>query len=114
MLVLLIIFMVSIPAATVSIKLDLPPAIPPPPGAKIEEPTLINIQQGGKVFIGETPTSLGTLPADLTRILNKPEPTEERVYIRADRTVRYGDFMAVMNILQGNGFFQVALINEEL
>ena len=68
----------------------------------------------GKVFIGETPTSLGTLPADLSRILNKPEPTEERVYIRADRTVRYGDFMAVMNILQGNGFFQVALINEEL
>src|SRR5207344_971663 len=34
MLVLLIIFMVSIPAATVSIKLDLPPAIPPPPGTK--------------------------------------------------------------------------------
>lgn len=114
MLVLLIIFMVSIPAATVSIKLDLPPAIPPPPGTKVEEPTLINIQQGGKVFIGDIPTSLGTLPADLTRILNKPEPTEERVYIRADRTVRYGDFMAVMNILQGNGFFQVALINEEL
>src|ERR1700712_5216508 len=60
MLVLLIIFMVAIPAATVSIKLDLPPAIPPPPGAKIEEPTLINIQNGG-IFIGETPTTLDTL-----------------------------------------------------
>ena len=38
MLVLLIIFMVAIPAATVSIKLDLPPAIPPPPtvGAAVE------------------------------------------------------------------------------
>ena len=114
MLVLLIIFMVSIPAATVSVKLDLPPAIPPPPGAKVEEPTLINIQQGGGIFIGESPTSLDTLPADLTRILNKPEPTEERVYIRADRTVRYGEFMSVMNVLQGNGFFQVALINEDL
>ena len=114
MLVLLIIFMVSIPAATVSIKLDLPPAIPPPPGAKVEEPTLINVQQGGKLFIGDQATSLDTLTQDLTRILDKPEPTEERVYIRADRTVRYGDFMAVMNTLQGNGFFQVALINEEL
>ena len=114
MLVLLIIFMVSIPAATVSIKLDLPPAIPPPPGTKIEEPTLINVQQGGKLFIGETPTNLDNLTADLTRVLNKPEPTEERIYIRADRTVRYGDFMAVMNDLQGNGFYQVALINEEL
>ena len=114
MLVLLIIFMVAIPAATVSIKLDLPPAIPPPPGTKVEEPTLINIQNGGGIFIGETPTTLDTLPADLARKLNKPDPTQERVYIRADRTVRYGDFMSVMNTLQGNGYFQVALINEEL
>lgn len=114
MLVLLIIFMVSIPAATVSIKLDLPPAIPPPPGAKIEEPTLINIQEGGKVFIGETPTSLETLTIDLAKELKKPKPEEERVYIRADRTVRYGQFMAVMNNLQEHGYFQVALINEEL
>ena len=114
MLVLLIIFMVAIPAATVSIKLDLPPAIPPPPGAKIQEPTLINIQQGGRLFIGDIPTSLNTLSADLHRELNKADPPQDRVYIRADRTVRYGDFMAVMNDLQANGFFQVALINEEL
>ena len=113
MLVLLIIFMVSIPAATVSIKLDLPPAIPPPPGTKVEEPTLINIQVAG-LYIGDQPTTLATLPADLARKLNKPNPTEERVYIRADRTVRYGDFMQVMNTLQGNGYFQVALINEDI
>jgi biopolymer transport protein ExbD len=114
MLVLLIIFMVSIPAATVSIKLDLPPAIPPPPGAKVEEPTLINIQQSGGIYIGEQPTSINTLTSDLARVLDKPNPTEERVYIRADRTVRYGDFMAVMNLLQEGGYYQVALINEEL
>lgn len=113
MLVLLIIFMVAIPAATVSIKLDLPPAVPPPPGAKTEEPTVINIQDGG-IFIGETATTIDTLPADLARKLDKPDPTQERVYIRANRDVRYGDFMQVMNTLQGNGYFQVALINEEL
>lgn len=118
MLVLLIIFMVAIPAATVSIKLDLPPAIPPPPGTKVKEPILINIQTGGAVFIGERATTLNTLPADLSQTLRLDDPTlpptEQRVYIRADRTVRYGDFMAVMNQLQGNGFYQVALINEEI
>ena len=57
MLVLLIIFMVAIPAATVSIKLDLPPAVPPPPGTKTEEPTVINIQNGG-VYIGEVATTV--------------------------------------------------------
>jgi biopolymer transport protein ExbD len=118
MLVLLIIFMVAIPAATVSIKLDLPPAIPPPPGAKVEEPVLINIQQGGSVFIGDQSTNLDRLTTDLSAVLSRKEPgkvpTDQRVYIRADKSVRYGDFMAVMNILQGNGFYQVALINEEL
>ena len=64
MLVLLIIFMVSIPAATVSIKLDLPPAIPPPPGTKVKEPTLINIQRGQRVFIGEQATSLDRMIPD--------------------------------------------------
>ena len=118
MLVLLIIFMVAIPAATVSIKLDLPPAIPPPPGTKVKEPILINIQPGGGVFIGDKPTQLATLPADLSRTLAADDPTlpptQQRVYIRADKQVRYGDFMSVMNTLQGDGFYQVALVNEEL
>lgn len=115
MLVLLIIFMVAIPAATVSIKLDLPPAIPPPPNApKPPEPTVINIQANGGVYIGEAPTTIDNLASDLARKLNKPDPTKERVYIRADRVVRYGQFMEVMNTLQGNGYFQVALINEDL
>jgi biopolymer transport protein ExbD len=118
MLVLLIIFMVAIPAATVSIKLDLPPAIPPPPGTKVKEPVLVNIQQGGGIFIGEQATTLDGLTKDLAVVLTREDPTlpptEQRVYIRADRTVRYGDFMAVMNDLQANGFYQVALINEDI
>jgi biopolymer transport protein ExbD len=118
MLVLLIIFMVAIPAATVSVKLDLPPAIPPPPGSKVEEPVLVNIQQGGAIYIGDKATSLDGLSSDLSTIFSQKDPskppTEQRVSIRADRSVRYGDFMSVMNDLQGNGFYQVALINEEL
>ena len=72
----------------------------------------------GAVFIGEKPTSLDGLITDLSATLAKEDPAtppnEQRVYIRADKSVRYGDFMAVMNTLQGNGFYQVALINEEL
>jgi len=118
MLVLLIIFMVAIPTATVSIKLDLPPAIPPPPGQKVKEPILVNIQQGGGIYIGEQGTTLDGLTKDLAVVLTKDDPTlpptEQRVYIRADRTVKYGDFMAVMNNLQADGYYQVALINEDL
>jgi len=114
MLVLLIIFMVSIPVATVSIKLDLPPAIPPPPGTVVKEPIFVSIQPSGRLFIGEQATSLPTLAGDLAKVLAVPEPTKERVYIRADRAVRYGQFMEVMNSLQASGYFQVALISEDL
>ena len=116
MLVLLIIFMVSIPAATVAIKIDLPPAVPPPPGQKIEKPTYLSIQQDGTLILSDKgvdrPTSLSVLGADLTRALNKPEPKQETILIRADRLVRYKDFMAVVNQLQTDGFYKVALITE--
>ena len=111
MLVLLIIFMVALPAPTTSFNMSLPRAEkqPGPP----QEPTVVNIQTGG-IFIGERPTRLETLPADLARALAKPQPTFERVYVRADKKVRYRRFMDVMNTLQAAGFFQVALVNEEL
>ena len=66
LLVLLIIFMVAVPMATVSIKLDLPPAVPPPPGAKPKEPTFISISKTGDLFIGGNATSLDRLGADLS------------------------------------------------
>jgi biopolymer transport protein ExbD len=114
MLVLLIIFMVAAPLATVSIRLDLPPATPPPPNVKPEEPTFVSLQQSGALYIGSTETGLVSLAADLTRIIAKPNPTEERVFVRADGDVRYVDFMAVMNALQDGGFYKVALVGENL
>lgn len=116
LLVLLIIFMVAVPLATVSIKLDLPPATPPPPGAKVEEPTVVNVQQSGLLFIGEAPTTLARLSGDLTTKFNTANTPQDdrRVFIRADADVTYGDFMAVMNDLQSHGYYQVALINEDI
>jgi biopolymer transport protein ExbD len=119
LLVLLIIFMVAVPMATVSIKLDLPPATPPPPDAKPIEPTFISIQKDGNIYIADTQTSLPTLATDLgTRMkINDPNvgvPTEERVMIRADADVTYDQFMSVVNQLQTDGFFKVGLINEDI
>jgi biopolymer transport protein ExbD len=115
MLVLLIIFMVAAPLATVSIKVDLPPATPPPPDApKPKDPVFINVEQYGKVYIASKETSLDTLLADVTTALASPTPTEERVMIRANAYVPYRDFMAVLNTLQGGGFLKIGLISEDL
>ena len=111
MLVLLIIFMVALPAPTLTIPLNLPPALDLK--RPVDPPTVINIQADG-LFVGETATDLDHLPAAIARSLNKPEPTLEQVYLRADRKVRYQRFMEVINTLQASGYFKLGLVNEEL
>ena len=113
MLVLLIIFMVSAPIATVAIKIDLPPAEPTPPGVHTK-PVYISMREDGNMYIVDKLTTLPTLQGDLQRAFNETDPRHESILIRADKLVRYGDFMSVVNQLQTDGFYKVALINEDL
>lgn len=114
MLVLLIVMMVSAPLATVSIKVDLPPA---PPGLKATtKPTFISIQKDGKIYLtGESPsiTGLDRLAADLQAKLGVPDAHTETILIRADRDVPYDKFMQVVNQLQTDSFYKVGLIVED-
>jgi biopolymer transport protein ExbD len=114
MLVLLIIFMVSAPPSTLAIKIDLPPAIPNPAELHPKKPTYISIHEDGKIMIVDTPTTLDTLTRDLSAKFEVPDARTQTILIRADRLVRYKDFMSVVNTLQTNGFYKVALINEDL
>jgi biopolymer transport protein ExbD len=116
MLVLLIIFMVAAPLATVSIRLDLPPAVPPPPGAVQKDPVYITIQETGSIFIADRQSTIETLAADVCNALGGGDPAckEERVFVRADAEVKYNQFMEVMNDLQEHGFFKVGLLNEDI
>lgn len=114
MLVLLIIFMVAAPLATVSIRLDLPPATPPTDLVP-EEPVYITIQETGQLFIAEAETDLARLPADVCAALGGGgNCREERVFVRAQPEVQYNQFMEVMNSMQENGFFKVGLLNEDI
>ncbi len=112
MLVLLIVFMVAAPLATIAIKVDLPPPTQTPPPKDVK-PVVINIQRDG-LFLNATPTSWPGLNADLTRALGVPNPTEQQIMIRADRYVQYKNFMGVLNVLQTGGFHKLALIAEDL
>ncbi|GGZ41760.1 MULTISPECIES: biopolymer transporter ExbD [Asticcacaulis] len=112
MLVLLIIFMVAAPMATVSVEVQMPTAVAPPQ-QNPPKPVYISIQEDGDVFIGDGPTSVDSMGADLKRLIGKRNPDEERIFIRADKKVRYGTFMEVMNALQDSGFYSVALVGED-
>ena len=112
MLVLLIIFMVAAPLATVSVPVKLPRAVAPP-GKNPPTPVFISIQNDGDVWIGDLKSSPGALGDDLRVQIGRRNPSEERIFIRADQQTRYGDFMQVMNALQDNGFYSVALVGED-
>jgi biopolymer transport protein ExbD len=114
MLVLLIIFMVSIPPATVSIKLDLPPAKSPPSQVKQKDPVFVSVMGPDDIYIGSKKTTLDQLPGDVIVALNDPHPYDQRVLIRGDKDIHYDDFVKVLNTLQQHGFLKVGLINEDI
>jgi biopolymer transport protein ExbD len=114
MLVLLIIFMVAAPMAIASIKVDLPPNKAPVTREPPKPPVFINVEQYGRVYIADREVSLATLNTEVAKALASPNPTEERLMIRANRSVKYADFMGVLNTLQGGGYFKVGLISEAL
>ncbi len=112
MLVLLIIFMVAAPIATVALRLDLPP---PQPGTPLEvrEPVYVSVQEDGSQYVVDRPSRLATLEADVCAALGGGDCRRERVFVRAEPEVPYDRFMAVMNGLQTAGFHQVGLLNED-
>ena len=113
MLVLLIIFMVSAPLATVSLRLDLPPAAPINTGV-VQEPVYITLQTSGAIFVVDRPSSLDTLAKDVCAAVGGGDCTDERIFVRGQPDVSYRSFMSVMNDLQANGFFKVGLLNEDI
>ena len=115
MLVLLIVFMVAIPVATLAIKVDLPPATVTPTHPK--PPTFISVFKTGQIVIhnGEHGTDQSIMLDQLANGLLSnlgADARDQSILIRGDRQVRYGDFMAVVNQLQADGFLKVSLITE--
>ncbi len=118
MLVLLIIFMVSIPAATVAIKLDLPPAKSPPSNEKKVDPVFVSVMGPEDIYVGSNKVPLdglaGAVAAAMTATNPGVNPYNERVLIRGDKNIEYGDFVKVLNELQQRGYLKIGLINEDL
>jgi len=111
MLVMLIIFMVAAPLATVSMKLDLPP---PKIDAGPREPVYVTLLETGGLMIGEQPSTMATLADDLCTRIGGQTCTDERIFLRAEAEVDYRAFMAVMNDLHEQGFTQIGLLNEDI
>jgi biopolymer transport protein ExbD len=107
MLVLLIIFMVAAPLATVDIGVDLP-ATAAEPQLRPDKPVFVTVKPDLSVAVGEDVVARDALGASLDAATNGRK--DERIYLRADKAVSYGDLMEVMNTLRNAGYLKVALV----
>jgi biopolymer transport protein ExbD len=109
-LVLLIIFMVAAPLATVDVNVDLPAAaVEPQP--RPDKPMFLTVKPDLSLALGETDVSREGLAAALDGQTKGDKET--RVFLRADKTVSYGDLMEVMNALRAIGYLKIALVGLE-
>ena len=107
MLVLLIIFMVAAPLATVDINVDLP-ASAATQQTRPDTPLYVTVEEDLTVSVGDEPVRHDEMAAALDRATEGDKET--RVFLRADKTVAYGDLMDVMNLLRMAGYTKVALV----
>jgi biopolymer transport protein ExbD len=110
MLVLLIIFMIAAPLATADIAVNLPSTnaerTPQP-----DKPLTLTLKPDLALTLDDAAVTRNGLAAALDAATKSDR--KQRVYLRADKAVPYGDLMGIMNALRSAGYLDVALVGLE-
>jgi biopolymer transport protein ExbD len=110
MLVLLIIFMVAAPLATVDVPVDLPVSTAQRQ-PKPDTPLYLTLKADLSFVLKDQPVARDGLGAALDTATGSKK--DERVFLRADKTVPYSELMQAMNLLRAAGYLKVALVGLE-
>lgn len=110
MLVLLIIFMVAAPLATVDVNVDLP-ASSASAQPRPDKPLYVTLKSDLTLNVGNDPVERAGLAALLDQLSGRNKET--RIFLRADKMVGYGELMNVMNALREAGYLKIALVGLE-
>ena len=109
-LVLLIVFMIAAPLSTVDIPVQLP-STQAQPQKRPDDPLYLTLTENLEIRLGNDVVAREALATELER-LTGPDKSQP-VYLRADRSVDYGDLMELMNLLRSAGYLKVALVAQE-
>ena len=110
MLVLLIIFMIAAPLATVDIAVNLP-ASTAEPQPRPDKPVYLTVKSDLTLAIGDDSIDRSLLTGALNSATKGDKDT--RIFVRADKTVPYGEMMEVMNLMRKAGYLKIALVGIE-
>jgi len=110
MLVLLIVFMITAPLLTTGVEVSLPKASAENLQAPQSQPLSVSVDSSGAIFIQDTRVDPDELVSTLYAIAG--EGYEERIFLRADEGVNYGQVMNVMTRMQRAGYRNIALVTD--
>jgi biopolymer transport protein ExbD len=110
MLVLLIIFMVAAPLATVDVNIDLP-ASTAKPAPRPDKPIYLSIKEDKSLFLGEEQVTAEQLGGALDKLTQADK--EKTIFVRGDKGVEYADLMSVMDSLRTAGYLKIGLVGLE-
>ncbi len=109
MLVLLIIFIITVPVATHAVKVNLPTNFNQPTETKPENINL-SVDFAGQVYWNDNPVTMEQLQKySLVEAVKTPQP---EVHIRGDKRVKYQYIGEVLTVLQRSYLLKVAFIAE--
>jgi biopolymer transport protein ExbD len=106
-LVLLIIFMVAAPLATVDVPVDLPSSTSEPQ-PRPDKPVFVSLKTDHSLAVGNDTVTLDTVATALDAASGGNK--DQRVFVRADRGVNYGEVMGLMSALRNAGYLKVGLV----
>jgi biopolymer transport protein TolR len=107
MLVLLIVFMVTAPLLSAGVPVDLPQAQAKPLALE-KEPVSVTVDTQGRVFVKDAEVTMENLVATLTAAVQGK--LDDRIYVRGDKAVSYGQIMQVMGAISSAGFTHIGLV----
>ncbi len=110
MLVLLIVFMVTAPMITSGVNVNLPQANAKPVNSDAK-PITITVNAQDQIYLQNSQVQLTNLVATLQQI--SQNNTDQRVFVRGDKDVTYGEMLQVMATITQGGFTKVALLAQQ-
>ena len=107
MLVLLVIFMVTAPIIQQGVSVDLPDARAGALNGK-DEQLVVSVTKKGSLYLNDTAMSAADLEIKL-RAIAQQRP-DGQVFVRADKSVPYGEVVAVMAAIKQSGIRRVGMV----
>jgi biopolymer transport protein ExbD len=111
MLVLLIMFIITLPVMTHAVKLDMPQSKNTNPPPVVIEPIQLEVDWDGTVIWNGTPVQLGALEGYFrVEAAKNPQP---EVHVRPNRRANYDTVAKVLALAQRNGMQRIGFVGNE-